>query len=339
MSKEMNVSPIRIIARLWLIALGIALSSSLAQAQDAEGCKDNPLLGRFQGATIAYCKVKDFDELVFLQAPHDYGALLDRNATKDRSGPEWLKAQGKASEIRYELAPGTSSMEVEANYQASLKDKGFTTVFSCTDQECLTGNLRDLYLLGEQLDPTNGVSTAYADHARYILAKLDRPEGVVYASVMSGEDKDKTVAFLRILEAKGMEPSKIAAPAPAAAPDLSTSLEQQGSVNLYGILFDYDQDTVKPESKPALDQIAKVLADKPSLRLKIIGHTDNTGSAAYNLDLSSRRAANVSAALVGGYGIDPSRLSFEGAGMTRPIESNDTDDGRAKNRRVELVVQ
>jgi OmpA-OmpF porin, OOP family len=336
MSKEMNVLPIKI-AGLGLLALGLALSSSLAAAQDAEGCKDNALLGRFQGATIAYCKVKDFDELVFLQAPHDYGALLDRNATKDRSGSEWLKAQGKASEIRYELAPGTSSLEVEANYEASLRNKGFTTVFSCTDQECLTGNLRDLYLLGEQLDPTNGISTAYSDHARYFLAKLDRPQGVVYASVMSGEDKDKTVAFLRVLEAKGIEPSKIAAP--PATPDLSTSLEQQGSANLYGILFDYDQDTVKPESKPALDQIAKVLTDKPSLRLKIIGHTDNVGGAAYNLDLSTRRAANVSAALVGGYGIDPTRLSFEGAGLSRPIASNDTDEGRAQNRRVELVVQ
>lgn len=337
MSKEMNVSLTRIATAFWLTALGLALSSSLAVAQDAEGCGDSPLLGRFQGSTIAYCKVKDFDELVFLQSPHDYGALLDRNATKDRSGPEWLKAQGKASEIRYQLAPGTSSLEVEANYEASLKDKGFAIVFSCTDQECLTGNLRDLYLLGEQLDPTNGVSTAYADHARYILGKLDRPEGTVYASIMSGEDKDQAVAFLRILEARGMAPSKIAAP--PETPDLSASLETQGSVNLYGILFDYDQDMVKPESKPALDQIAKVLTDKPALRLKIIGHTDNVGSAAYNLDLSTRRAANVSAALVGGYGIDPSRLSFEGAGLSRPIASNDTDEGRAQNRRVELVVQ
>jgi outer membrane protein OmpA-like peptidoglycan-associated protein len=153
---------------------------------------------------------------------------------------------------------------------------------------------------------------------------------------MAGEDKDKTVAFLRVLEAKGMDSGKVATAAPE---DLSASLETAGSVNLYGILFDYDQDAVKPESKPALDEIAKVLADKPSLRLKIIGHTDNVGSAAYNLDLSTRRAANVSAALVGGYAIDPARLSFEGAGMSLPIESNDAEEGRAKNRRVELIAQ
>jgi OOP family OmpA-OmpF porin len=335
MSKETNVYRTDVF-RISLLVLGLTLSSALAQAEDAEGCRDNPLVGRFQGAAIAYCKAKDFDELVFLQSPHDYGTLLERNATKDRSGPEWLKQQGKASEIRYDLPAGSSSLEVAASYEADLKAKGFSVLFSCADQECLTGNLRDLYLLGEQLDPTNGVSTAYADHARYLLAKLERPEGTAYASVLVGEDKDKTVAFLRVLEAKGMDAGKVATAAPE---DLSASLTTQGSVNLYGILFDYDQDAVKPESKPSLDEIAKVLADQPALRLKIIGHTDNVGSAAYNLDLSSRRAANVSAALVGGYGIDPARLSFEGAGLSRPIESNATDEGRAKNRRVELVVQ
>lgn len=335
MSKEMNVYRTRIL-RIGLTALGLALSSLLAQAEDAEGCTDNPFVGRFQGATIAYCKAKDFDELVFLQSPHDYGALLERNAMKDRSGPEWLKQQGRASELRYELPPGSSSLEVASSYEADLKAKGFSILFSCADQECLVGNLRDLYLLGEQLDPTNGISTAYADHVRYLLAKLERPEGAIYVSAMAGEDKDRAVVFVRVLEAKGMDPAKVATAAPE---DLSDSLASQGSVNLYGILFDYNQDAVKPESKPALDEIAKVLTDKPALRLKIIGHTDNAGSAAYNLDLSPRRAANVSAALVGGYGIDPARLSFEGAGLSRPIESNDTDEGRAKNRRVELVVQ
>lgn len=338
MSREMNVCRTEFF-RIGLMALGLALSSTLAHAQDAEGCKDNPLVGRFQGAALVYCKVKDFDELAFLQSPHDYGALLERNAMKDRSGPEWLKQQGKASEIRYELPVGTSSLEVAASYETGLKAKGFSIVFTCADQACLAGNLRDLYLLGEQLDPANGVSTAYADHARYLLAKLERPEGTVYASVITGEDKDQTVAFLRVLESQGMDSGKVATVATAAPEDLSASLAAQGSVNLYGILFDYDQDTVKPESKPALDEIAKVLTDKPALRLKIIGHTDNAGSAAYNLDLSSRRAANVSAALVGGYGIDPARLTFEGAGLSRPIAPNDTDEGRARNRRVELVVQ
>ena len=77
----------------------------------------------------------------------------------------------------------------------------------------------------------------------------------------------------------------------------------------------------------------------PELKVKIVGHTDNKGTADYNLDLSSRRAANVVAALTGSYGVAADRLSSEGAGLTQPIASNDTEEGRAKNRRVELVPQ
>jgi len=319
-----------------IVALGFPLA---AHAEDAPGCKDTSVLGRYQGASIAWCRFKDFDELQFIKAPHDYGSLLDRNDLKDRSGAEWLKKQGRASEVRYDLAPGSSALEVAANYEAALKSKGFAITFSCTDQDCLTGTVRDTYVLGQQLDPDNVVSTTYADHARYLLAEMNGPTGHVYASVLAGDDQDRSTAFIRILEEKPMEGSKIEAPKIEAPKDLSATLQQQGSVNVYGILFDFDMDVVKAESKPALDDIAKALNANPNMHLKIIGHTDNQGTPDYNMDLSSRRAANVSAALVGGYGIDPSRLSYEGAGLTKPIAPNDSDDGRAKNRRVELVVQ
>jgi outer membrane protein OmpA-like peptidoglycan-associated protein len=87
------------------------------------------------------------------------------------------------------------------------------------------------------------------------------------------------------------------------------------------------------------DEIAKLLQEKPELKLKIVGHTDNKGTPEYNLDLWSRRAANVVVALTGSYGIAADRLTSEGAGLTQPIASNDTEEGRAKNRRVELVAQ
>jgi outer membrane protein OmpA-like peptidoglycan-associated protein len=303
-----------------LFFLGIPLT---AHAEEAEGCKDNALTGRYEGASITYCKAKDFDELVFLKAPHDYGALLERNALKDRSGPEWLKKAGKADEIRYNLKDNTSALEAASNFEARLKSNGFEVVFSCEDQECLSGSVTDTYVLGQQLDPTNVVSTAYGDHARYMLARRDGAT----VSVLVGEDKEKSVAFLRIVEDKPMQ-NKI-----------GDALASRGSADIYGILFDFDYDVVKPESKPALDEIAKALSDKPQMRLKIVGHTDNKGGEAYNLDLSKRRAANVLAALRAGYGIDSARLTSEGAGLSKPIASNDSEDGRAKNRRVELVVQ
>lgn len=325
------------LSRVLLLGLGcLALMAVGAQAEDVAGSKDHPLLGRYDGASIVYYKASDFDELVFLKAPHDYGSLLARNATDDRSGPEWLTLQGRATEIRYEIPPGRSSLEVFTNYNLALKTKGFETVFTCADKACFTGSMNDLYLLEQQLDPTNGVSTAYSGHARYLLAKLDRPEGHVYTSVFVGEDNGQTVAFLRVLEAKSMETDQIVT---IKAEEMKTGLEAGGHINIYGILFDFDKAGIKPESKPTLDEIAKLLTDKPDLRLDIVGHTDGQGTEAYNLDLSNQRAANVVAALVGTYGIDPTRLSSRGAGMSQPVASNDTEDGRAKNRRVELVAK
>ena len=325
----------------WFVAAGLALAVSLiplsaACAEDIEGSKDHPLAGRYQDSSIVFYKSSDFDEAALLQAPHDYGAALDKNDTKDRSGPEWLKVEGRTTWIRYEIPQGRSSLEVIRNYETALKSGGFKVVFACADKACLEGKLQDNYLIGEQLDPGNGVSTAYADHARHLLAKLDRPEGTVYASIVSGEDKEQVVAFVTVVETKPMQGDQIAV---VKAEAMQSAIDSGGSINLYGIQFDSGEDTLRPDSKPTLDEIARLLAAKPALRLTIVGHTDNVGTESYNLDLSNRRAARVVAELTSAHGIEASRLTAEGAGMGRPVATNDTDDGRAKNRRVELVAK
>ena len=144
------------------------------------------------------------------------------------------------------------------------------------------------------------------------------------------------MAFVRVVEAKSMETNKIVQ---TNAADMQAKIASGGSFNVYGILFDLDMDVVKPESKPTLDEMAQLLASQPNLRLNIIGHTDNIGTAAYNLDLSTRRAASVAAALVGDYGIDPGRLTSSGADPIEPMAPNDSDENRAKNRRVEPKAQ
>jgi outer membrane protein OmpA-like peptidoglycan-associated protein len=121
------------------------------------------------------------------------------------------------------------------------------------------------------------------------------------------------------------------------ANDMSKQIAATGSVNLYGIYFDTDKTDIEPGSKPTLDEVGKLLANDTTLKLKVVGHTDNVGTAEYNNDLSMRRAQSVVQALVSSYSVDASRLTPFGAGSTQPIASNDTDDGRAKNRRVELV--
>jgi outer membrane protein OmpA-like peptidoglycan-associated protein len=105
----------------------------------------------------------------------------------------------------------------------------------------------------------------------------------------------------------------------------------------YGIYFDFNKDTIKPESEPVLRQIVQAMTDNPGWKLTVNGHTDNIGGDAYNLDLSKRRAAAVKQALVTRYHIAPDRLSTNGYGASSLIDTNDTLGGRARNRRVELT--
>ena len=114
-------------------------------------------------------------------------------------------------------------------------------------------------------------------------------------------------------------------------------LEAAGGSDIYGIQFDFDKAEIKPESEPQLKAIADLLATDGALRLDIVGHTDNQGGDDYNRDLSQRRAEAVVAALAGNYGIEQERLTPVGQGPSRPLASNESEDGRALNRRVELV--
>jgi len=125
----------------------------------------------------------------------------------------------------------------------------------------------------------------------------------------------------------------------ANAAELSTGISGSGHIVVNGILFDTAKADVKPESKPALDEVAKMLKENASLKVYVVGHTDNVGALAGNLDLSKRRAAAVVQELTSKYGIAAARLAPFGAGPYAPIASNDSEDGRTLNRRVELVKQ
>lgn len=117
--------------------------------------------------------------------------------------------------------------------------------------------------------------------------------------------------------------------------ELKAELDRTGKVTLEGIYFDTNKATLKEESKPAIDAAVTLLNKYPDLKLMIKGHTDNTGTPSHNMKLSDNRAASVKAAIIKG-GIDSIRLQSKGYGETNPIASNDTEEGRAQNRRVEL---
>lgn len=137
--------------------------------------------------------------------------------------------------------------------------------------------------------------------------------------------------YVVVLEKAGMQQTVALLDAAA----MKQALDKDGKVALY-INFDLDKATLRPDAQPVIEEITKLLTNDPALKLSIEGHTDNTGDAAHNRTLSAARARSVLGALVGA-GIDPARLASTGHGADKPMADNATDDGRAKNRRVELV--
>ena len=162
--------------------------------------------------------------------------------------------------------------------------------------------------------------------------KIEKADMVTWIHVHSwngGEGYD-----LHIAEEKEMA-QEVIADAKSMAQDISTT----GKVAVYGIYFDFNKADVKPESDPVLKEIANLLRQNPKLNLYIVGHTDNIGSLAPNMSLSQRRAEAVLQVLVSEYGVDAKRLTSQGVGPLCPVVPNKTEEGRAKNRRVELVEE
>ena len=120
---------------------------------------------------------------------------------------------------------------------------------------------------------------------------------------------------------------------------MAEGLSSTGHVAIYGIYFDFNKSDVKPESDPALKEIAKLLAGNLNLKAFIVGHTDNVGGVDFNMKLSQARAGAVLKELTTTYKVNPQRLKAFGVGQLAPVAPNKTEEGRAKNRRVELVEQ
>ncbi|MDZ7736085.1 MAG: DUF4892 domain-containing protein [Gammaproteobacteria bacterium] len=294
---------------------------------------DHPLVGRFEEAKIIDYKKTDFDDYV----------LLTKKVT---SRAEWGEAaktdygqtlEGTLTRITYESPKEHSSLEVMRAYEESLQANGFEILFECDDAAC---GGRDFNHAVVPYDLT--FSENYEDQ-RYIAAYKSRPEkGDVHVAIytvkaysIGGERKNRVYTQVDVIEAKPRETKVIV----VKADEMADRIDTEGKVALYGIYFDTDSAAIKADSKPTLDEIDKLLQDNPDLKLLVVGHTDNQGGFDYNIDLSKRRAAAVTEALVNDYGINNDRLKPWGVGFTAPVATNTSEEGRARNRRVELVAQ
>ena len=172
-----------------------------------------------------------------------------------------------------------------------------------------------------------------SDGSNYTYMKATKEDKEIWASIEQDSWGGNTY-YLWIVEKAAMK-QEVTADAKFMADGISST----GHVAIYGIHFDFNKSDVKPESEPALNEIAKLLTGNPNLKVFIVGHTDNVGGIEYNMKLSQARADAVVKALTTKYKVNPQQMKAYGVGQLAPVASNDTEDGKAKNRRVELTKQ
>ncbi len=265
--------------RCLLLCLTMPVAIRFCAAQDAAGCKDSPLIGRFPGSVITACKDKADDKFTF---------TLDKVKTQ--------AVEGEFHQILYRFPNTASKAQVVRNLNTALRRAGYTMVYDSGDFGGFTGHMGKTWL---QIEIGGG-------------------GGILETIVVETQLTQDVVAN---------------------AAELSSGLSGAGHAVVNGILFDTGKAEVKAESAPALEEVAKLLKQDAKLKAYVVGHTDNAGPLAANMDLSKRRAAAVVDLLIKQYGAAADRLQAYGGGPYAPLASNDTEDGRTVNRRVELVKQ
>ncbi|MFO8087305.1 MAG: OmpA family protein [Bacteroidales bacterium] len=298
-----------------------------AQQEDIEGSEDHPVITRYEGSYIKGYEHYDYDQLNFYK--EEDGDLQE------------LTPEGEVTRILYFLpVEGLSVLQVQRNYQQALKDAGFEMVYECTGG--MDEIPRDIYLdlSFDQFEGDHSKNVGMGKDESYFLARLPQEDGDVYVSAHTwisdwADEDNQPVTTLQVLEEKPMETGKVKVEIDAET--MANDIDDKGSVRIYGIHFDTDKSTIKEKSESTLAEIATLLEQKPDLKLHLVGHTDATGGLEHNMELSKQRAEAAVEYLTSEHGVDEDRLAPYGVGPLAPVAGNEDEEGRARNRRVELV--
>ncbi|MEW6122314.1 MAG: OmpA family protein [Pseudomonadota bacterium] len=354
------MAPFRSLLLLLALALPACLAAGGAAAQydpllqkDVPGGADNPLTGRYKESVLLAQTVKAFDELTLPSGPAEGSTYSD-----GKKFTATVTAQGKVTRSLYAAPAGRSSLEVSTNFVDALAAKGFEVAYRCSGEACGESFAVLKYKWDKPATKVLGPNYEQARRAlvdavfdqvvdlRYTLLKKTGPEGDTYAGIYAAVNRggsfgdasralsDRVAVLVEIVEPKAMDRRMEV----VSAEQITGKMASEGRAVFYGIQFDFDKADIKPESEPQIAEMVKFLKANPGLKIYVTGHTDNKGTLDYNVTLSGKRADAVAKALVK-LGIDPKRMIARGLGPLAPLASNRTEDGQAKNRRVELVEQ
>ncbi len=329
--RQSDASLLRLLAITSTLALTGLLSAQEPVTKDVAG-HDHPLLKRYEGSFIVAYSQKEYDE---------YKVIVGKALNKyvEGSGGKQIekeqRIEGKVTRITYFAPKGRSVLEVFRNYEQEVKAKNAEILFTGSGPEELGYDFGSV----PQYADCDGQLFAYSHtDARYGAYRIDNTYAVIYVAAFENGathhliEKGQTAVQVDIIEAKPMQEKMVT----VSASEMEKQISDTGKVALYGIYFDFNKADVKPESDPTLAEIAKLMQTKPALRILVVRHTDSVGSFESNKTLSQKRAEAVVASLAT-KSIDSKRMFPIGVSFAAPVATNATEEGRAKNRRVELV--
>jgi OOP family OmpA-OmpF porin len=296
-----------------VLIMSLLLISGPAAAQDKEGCKDHPLFSRMPNFQIYDCKSVEFDAVDFAKP-----GLKQWDTSK---ADDYQSVEGRIFSVSYKLkdgAPPSSALQIVRNFQNAAKAAGGIVLgdFASPFAAGLKENIQKY-----MVDSPGGTS-----YTRYTNLKFTKGQSEYWVNVAASDEyHDYNIV---VVERQQMTQD-------VSVTELVDKLNKDGFIALY-INFDTNKSTIKPDSAKTLDDAAAVLKATPTLSVLVGGHTDNIGTHEVNMKLSEERAKAVAAALIQ-RGIAASRLTSQGFGQTQPIADNRLEEGRARNRRVELV--
>lgn len=325
-------------------------------SKDVQGSKDHPLIQRFTGSWLVGYQQIGFDATV---VPSRFGL----EGMNELINPTTV--EGQITRLLYLAPPGKRPYEVQKNYVTALKAAGYKESLACAGEEkCestsygLEGGMEEMTILDfgdavranaalkDILYRVDNGGNIFGEHGKLQQMSVGTiSAGGKTAHVLVSSDKhysgDITVTYIQIVQPDDMPLGQVSVNLAGlqTKDKIASEISAQGKVAIYGVHFDTGKADIKAESKPQLAEMGKYLQENRDKKVFIVGHTDNQGSFAANMKLSLDRAKAVVAYLSKEYAIDGSRMLAQGIANLAPIGSNKADDGKAKNRRVELVEQ
>jgi outer membrane protein OmpA-like peptidoglycan-associated protein len=314
-----------------LLVAAVSASAATAFDKDIAGGADHPMLRRYEGSTLYMVGGENLGQAKIVQP--EQSRLVLRTV------------EGRTSNRFYWGPKGRSPLEVHRNFQQALTAAGFQTLYACETSECEKQKVQQLV----QDLPRDANWKSFNPHVSSIFNSANQPAfhylsaskqvqgGTMYVQVglVGGGEEGRVRQFIQVIEPVKLETGKVTVDTRA----IQDGLQRDGKIALYGVSFDSNKAVIREQSAEQLEQMAQALKARPQQKVFIVGHTDDQGEFEANMVLSQKRAQAVAEALASKYGIAAARMTARGVANLAPVASNASDEGRARNRRVELVAR